>query len=42
MTSLPLKFLLDEIDAEKDTIINDEKFQLIQWKNYESAVSRFG
>ena len=30
-------------DAEKDTIINDdEKFKLIQWKNDESAVTRFG
>ena len=30
-------------DAEKDTIINDdEKFHPIQWKNDESAVSRFG
>ena len=30
-------------NAEKDTIINDdEKFKLIQWKNDESAVTRFG
>ena len=30
-------------DTEKNTITNDdEKFQLIQWKNDESTVSRFG
>ena len=42
--SKPKRDTADSVfDAEKDTIINDdEKFKLIQWKNDESAVTRFG